>query len=1292
MAHYYTKPNFKLKALNYIVGNIGEYSDEPTGFTVASISANAVTSNSIEIGISELLDGLVEIIPQYKAVASSTWLDKSPISFEQDTLVEAENENWSTLSAIAWEPDGTPSLLSTPTYPNFSLTTNPSPVNITVQNNCKAIVLTWHQWSDSQTSRLDIATLAGVEPDYINAVGGIDFSCHGIAIWYNVSAGTKALNTVWNTAADARAVSVYQIGGVKTPYSSLEMLPNGGSQGAQLSFELTTYPKYFVVKNDFKDATGAPALSNGWTNAASVSAATLSARVSYLSVPEISSYIYTGLSPDTSYHLRLAGEIDEIIGYSNTIAVETEEEEEEELPTITGAWAFVPESGYSISGTIEDMGSITITKTGGGFGTKPNGAKPIFYAPFESGSGMSSTYSRNTSFPDLHSSFFLDTSVKPDNATASGRFLATTGDARPWNGDVALGSTEYYVFMKVRYTHAQAENLKCVRVWPWNSTGGSFIYTHSVGNQQAYFEGEGGSSTGSTYQWEIGWNQNSWDTVEYIFRQSALNTANGIFNYIRNGALAYPNTQRWTSKTSAASQDLIRLYLDQYTINSGGQPQGTQYVYYSDLYVDDSLKRVFISPESSFNTTVGESVTYQREICLPTEWSDTSITCTIRFGEHDSLDGLNLYVMTDAYTALKIGHFEPALVHGETFTITGSGFGTKSVAAPMIWADGSNSVGEDFDGYWPSSSGSSYNLDYREPQRGVELPHNHVARYLCGAHYPGTDANSGYNVAAWMTIPKPPYVYMSWYERWDPEWSMSGSDHNQKMTGYSVGNTIYELPNNWYIGYNPPMTSSSGDGATWQINDDGSSLVFPDQNGVGRWHGWGSNPILGWNKYEYAVKVSSGNDGYIKLWENGVLVVDYLGPTDQYSGSTRSVGIGGFARPYGHSTNWRYFSDVYMDTSLQRVVLANHATLSSATIIEPQIPISWSDTSITFTSNHGKIESGEAWLHVIGSTGSVITTKKVQVPNTWYSGQFSDGSTVTLLGSGFGTKSTAKPQVWADFESGTAPTNLGVQTTWSYFEGPTGYAPALSTADSAPGSTQSLRCNIGRESTGAFAIGSSITSDTFYCFLKRKQAYSSKSPLEDNWKEYRFWNGSVGGLPDMYISNQGFFPEFTNACSESFTWMDSPWVELELNEWNTDEVFIKQSTLNSCNGNIYRRINNQNCGYTSNLLSTKSSAYPDGYNLWLIQEDPTGSSTFNTDKFVYYDDVYMDNTFSRVMIGDASTLDACEHIEIQIPSAWSENEITIKTRIGGLGSLSGKYVYIFDASNNIISGWPKQIP
>jgi hypothetical protein len=290
-------------------------------------------------------------------------------------------------------------------------------------------------------------------------------------------------------------------------------------------------------------------------------------------------------------------------------------------------------------------------------------------------------------------------------------------------------------------------------------------------------------------------------------------------------------------------------------------------------------------------------------------------------------------------------------------------------------------------GAWPDCGNPAYAMAYRAPMRGIALPHNHISRYISGAHgengYLGPCGATGGPIAIFWknrTVALPAYTYMSWYQRFDDAWVFNPginnppNDNNLKVYDYSTGTSPMDN-NNRYISYGAGPNNRS-ETVQWTINDDGASMSNPDGNGHNYWWGLAVNPMAGqWAKVEVAVKITNQTDGYIKLWENGALKVNYLGPTDKYPGTARNDGIGGYTRAYGSGNNWRYFADAYLDYTLARVVLANSPNLSTATVVEPQIPTNWSASSISVSVNLGKFTAGQtAYMFVVDSTGAASGT------------------------------------------------------------------------------------------------------------------------------------------------------------------------------------------------------------------------------------------------------------------------------------------------------------------------------
>ena len=335
--------------------------------------------------------------------------------------------------------------------------------------------------------------------------------------------------------------------------------------------------------------------------------------------------------------------------------------------------------------------------------------------------------------------------------------------------------------------------------------------------------------------------------------------------------------------------------------------------------------------------------------------------------------GVGLAIVSPAFATPVITQVSGTLDHKASITIQGNGFGSKSTAAPLAWDDASGtSIGQVWDGAWPDRFGPSYDIMYRDPMRGVSPPHAHDNRLIAGAHAYSNGADAGFDVVLFKNITigsYPASIYASWYQRADSNW-VFGGDNNYKIFDYSVGAEPYATANNWFTCYGPPHPGTNTDGAQWIVTDDGQSLSLPDATGHNAWWASSVNPMSAWSKVEIMVRVTNQSDGYIQAFENGKQIMNYRGPTDRYSGNSRTIGVGGYAR-IRNPSNWRYFDDVYVDTTFAHVVLADSPVLSSATTIENQIPVTWSDSSITATVNLGHFSQGQtAYLFVVDDSGN----------------------------------------------------------------------------------------------------------------------------------------------------------------------------------------------------------------------------------------------------------------------------------------------------------------------------------
>jgi len=81
-----------------------------------------------------------------------------------------------------------------------------------------------------------------------------------------------------------------------------------------------------------------------------------------------------------------------------------------------------------------------------------------------------------------------------------------------------------------------------------------------------------------------------------------------------------------------------------------------------------------------------------------------------------------------------------------------------------------------------------------------------------------------------------------------------------------------------------------------------------------------------------------------------------------------------------------------------------------------------------------------------------------------------------------------------------------------------------------------------------------------------------------------------------------------------------------------------------------------------------------------------------TNGFWKFDDIYVDYTYARVELGNASTWAACTRKEIQIPRQWSASQITIDVNQGSFSAGTQAYLYVVDANGSVnATGYPIKI-
>lgn len=316
------------------------------------------------------------------------------------------------------------------------------------------------------------------------------------------------------------------------------------------------------------------------------------------------------------------------------------------------------------------------------------------------------------------------------------------------------------------------------------------------------------------------------------------------------------------------------------------------------------------------------------------------------------------------------------------------------------------------------------------------------------------------------------------------------------------------------------------------------------------------------------------------------------------------------------------------------------------------------------------------------------------------SGTVSPGSTLTVTGSGFGTKPIPTPYFFSDFESaslGQTALQAGLDD-----EGTDGLGLPIVRNDKALSGKQSLRMDYPLNKDSMFPrIGKGgLNSNEVYVSVWTywtHTAGSGGSPFI--FKMVRGGaNPSYSGVPRFYETIR---PSLAGAVmgtdrgsvnsSNVTTWSDNVNAGQNANGWHRSEYYFKLSDAGVANGQFQTWVDgvlNANVSNTMSRLSGTSS----NINYVMSPFDGIDSYGMSNAYQVWADDFYVDTTRARVEIGDASTLSACKIRNILPPQTWSANQISVKANVSMFPSGSRAFIYVFDSNGNVNStGYPVTI-
>lgn len=345
-----------------------------------------------------------------------------------------------------------------------------------------------------------------------------------------------------------------------------------------------------------------------------------------------------------------------------------------------------------------------------------------------------------------------------------------------------------------------------------------------------------------------------------------------------------------------------------------------------------------------------------------------------------------------------------------------------------------------------------------------------------------------------------------------------------------------------------------------------------------------------------------------------------------------------------------------------------------------------------------RISRGSGYLS--GSAGSTVGG----------GGGYAHGDLVTITGTGFGTKAVAKPFLWAPFDSSINPSPLGRKTSWDLIE----YMAYAAGEGIAGGALKSLVAGnnpVGDGGTvwtaGAWTTGYGFSwndaGQKFYLFRRNKRSFDIDHTL--NYKTLRLWSANQT-YPNWYLShsNGGWNCEDI-AGVNSFPYgsygdqvdLDQPNAQIiaargSANVWRSEEFLTQANSSNAlADGSLKHYVVGYGLAaqipfhdYADHYFKIKDDTWSAAMVECFAAHDILDAGIYApSDWTVWYDDIYLDNTWARVMLGNSVTYSACTFLAPQPPTAWSDTSVTVSLNLAGFPSGSTRYLHVLDDTNTV---------
>lgn len=326
----------------------------------------------------------------------------------------------------------------------------------------------------------------------------------------------------------------------------------------------------------------------------------------------------------------------------------------------------------------------------------------------------------------------------------------------------------------------------------------------------------------------------------------------------------------------------------------------------------------------------------------------------------------SMCVVAGIYAQPTITNVSGTVAHGQSITLSGSGFGIKSQAAPLIWDDFENgTIGSLVANGWEPQRDNETHPIYTDVQKyglGNLSLTNHVEANSNNA--PGCEF-----CGAYQEVEESYELYTSYRFRYD----VIGNNNSVMKLARLASTPNYGGVDNYNgVGTFKYQYQPMVDWGYINLEHSSDANIQQTCTGVpgGEWH-----RVEMYYKLSQPAGAANGEAWIVIDNEQNTRfkIKDIVTLDEGYTSKLHSLLLPLMLANPKEDGKWDlYVDDVYLDNSLARVELGNASTWSSSTHKEILIPTSWSSNAITVTVNSGMFSNQEqAYLYVVDANGAV---------------------------------------------------------------------------------------------------------------------------------------------------------------------------------------------------------------------------------------------------------------------------------------------------------------------------------